>query len=172
MKPFSSLFALVATIALAGCGDPVKPAQVAEKEAAKTATGIALPKNPMKGQELKGFFPKNTGDYTLAFTQEKPGFALAELREKSGEQVAALSISDLATNPGALAKFAGATAKVKGFPLVASADASTAILVGNQFEVQVRSQKATEDDRRLLLEEFDLEGLAKKSQAQGTLGQP
>lgn len=172
MKPFPLLPAIFASLLLPGCGDAVKEAQVAEKATSEAKTGITLPKSPLKGQELNAFFPKDLGDLTLTFTQEKPGFSQADVKDPSGTVGATISISDLVTNPEALAKFAGATAKVKDYPMVASGDHGTSILVGNQFQVQVHCQTATEEDRRLMLEAFDLEGLAKKSQAQGTLGQP
>ena len=116
---------------------------------------------PAAGGEFNKFFPKSADGFDVVFTQEKAGMAQAKLK-KDGKDVAMLTIADLTGNPDAAEKFKNSTASIAGYPAAASGSLGTAVLVGNRFQVQVRSNEGsfTEADRRTWLERFNLNGLA------------
>jgi len=116
----------------------------------------------LAGGEFNKFFPKKGGEFDVVFTQEKAGMAQAKLK-KQGQEVAMLTISDTAGNPSAAEKFKSSTASIAGYPSSASGSNGTVILVGNRFQVQVRSQgdDFTQSDREAWLQKFDLGGLAR-----------
>ena len=116
---------------------------------------------PLPGGEFNKFFPEKSGDFTIVYTQEKKGMAQAKLK-KAGADVAALTISDVAANPGAADKFKNSSMNIAGFPAAKSGGKGTAILVENRFQVQVRSHADdfTDKDREEWLKKFDLSGLA------------
>lgn len=117
---------------------------------------------PAAGGEFNKFFPKSADGFDVVFTQEKAGMAQAKLK-KEGKDAAMLTIADLTGNPDAAGKFKGSTAAIAGYPAAASGSMGTAVLVADRFQVQVRSTDSsfTENDRRLWLERFDFNGLAK-----------
>ncbi|MBX3014656.1 MAG: hypothetical protein KF832_24260 [Caldilineaceae bacterium] len=117
--------------------------------------------DPLAGSAFNPFFPKDQGDYDVFYTQEKEGFAQAQLNEK-GVEVATLSIADTANNLSALEKFKQSTEEISGYPAAAVGALGTAILVADRFQVQVRSKDAafTAADRADWLAQFDLAGLA------------
>ncbi|MCB0065297.1 MAG: hypothetical protein KDE19_24400 [Caldilineaceae bacterium] len=116
---------------------------------------------PLAGGEFNKFFPKDDGDYNVLFTQEKEGFAQAQLNFQ-GSEVATLSVSDTANNPDALEKFQDTDSEVAGYPAAGVGSLGTAILVAERFQVQVRSKddSFTEEQRTDWIEQFDLAGLA------------
>lgn len=116
---------------------------------------------PLAGGEFNKFFPKDSGEFDVVFTQEKAGMAQAKLK-KAGNEVAMLTISDLSDNPSAADKFKGSSASIGGYPAAGSGGKGTAVLVENRFQVQVRSQADdfTQQDREAWLGKFDLRGLA------------
>lgn len=122
--------------------------------------GKSSPK-PMDGGDFNKFFPKKSGDFDVTFTQEKAGMAQAKLK-KSGKEVATLTISDLINNSSAAEKFKNSTTKIAGYPSASSGSKGTTLLVGNRFQVQVRSKGSdfSESDRKMWLEKFNLRGLA------------
>jgi hypothetical protein len=113
------------------------------------------------GSEFNKFFPEDQDDYNVIYTQEKEGFAQAQLQFK-GVEVATLSISDTANNPSALEKFQQSSTEVAGYPAAAVGELGTAILIADRFQVQIRSKDAsfTAADREAWMEQFDLAGLA------------
>jgi hypothetical protein len=117
---------------------------------------------PLPGGEFNKFIPKDSGDFKIVFTQEKPGLAQAKLK-KTGKDLATLTISDIAANPKAANKFKNSSKTIEGYPAVGSGAKGTAILVENRFQVQVRSQgdDFTEKDREEWIKKFDIKGLAK-----------
>ncbi|OQX24390.1 MAG: hypothetical protein BWK80_21105 [Desulfobacteraceae bacterium IS3] len=117
---------------------------------------------PIAGGEFNRFFPKDSGDFDVVFTQEKAGMSQAKLK-KSGREVAMLTISDLSDNPSAADKFKSSSASIAGYPAASSGGKGTAVLVENRFQVQVRSQADdfTQQDRESWLGKFDLTGLAR-----------
>jgi hypothetical protein len=124
-------------------------------------SGSVVVVEPLAGGEFNKFFPKDQGDYNVLYTQEKEGFAQAQLNYK-GVEVATLSVSDTANNPAALDKFQQSSAEIGGYPAAAVGELGTAILVADRFQVQIRSKDASfpEGERAVWIEEFDLAGLA------------
>lgn len=113
------------------------------------------------GAKLNSVFPPAEGDFKVTFTQEKTGFAQADLT-KGGARVAALTVSDTEANPSARDKFKAATKKIGEFPMAANGSQGTAVLAGNRYQVQVRSISPTftEADREAWLRKFKLAQLA------------
>jgi hypothetical protein len=115
---------------------------------------------PVAGGELNKFFPKQEAPYDLVFKQEKQGFVLASVQQ-NGDEVAQLSITDLRSNASAADKFKQGTDHIEGYPLATSGSKGTVLLVGNRYQVQVRSitEAVDEASRKTWLQKFDLAGL-------------
>jgi hypothetical protein len=137
---------------------------------APAPTPAAIPTAPPKtvaqedaidGSKLNKAFPKSAAPYKLTFTQEKDGFAQAELTQ-DGKKLATLSISDTAANPSARDKFKADT-KIGGYPSAAVGSQGTAVLVGSRYQVQVRSTAPafTAAQRSEWIEKFNLDALAR-----------
>ena len=105
----------------------------------------SLPAKPVPGSALNKFFPKG-----VTFKQEKPGFSLANV------QGGTLSITDLAGNPPGREKFSSSAEKLEGYPAVRVGNQGVAILVGDRYQVQVRS---VSPDKESWLGKCDLAGL-------------
>jgi hypothetical protein len=116
---------------------------------------------PLAGGEFNKFFPADDGDYNVIYTQEKEGFAQAQLNFQ-GREVATLSVSDTANNLDALTKFESSSADIAGYPAASVGSLGTAILVAERFQVQVRAKDESfgADERQHWIEQFDLAGLA------------
>ncbi|HBB32451.1 MAG TPA: hypothetical protein DDZ80_18225 [Cyanobacteria bacterium UBA8803] len=116
---------------------------------------------PLAGGKFNKFFPAASGDYQQVFAQEKTGFAEAKLK-KNGEDIAVLSINDLANNPTAVQKYESSTKKIAGYPAAEVGTTQTALLVGNRFQVKVQSREDsfTASDREAWLQKFNLTGLS------------
>ena len=129
-----------------------------QKESSKRGAS-AVADNAVAGGKLNKFFPKPGNGYDVVYAQEKAGFAQAKWK-KGGQELAAISISDVASNPAAADKFANSTSKIKGYPSASQGTKGTGVLVG-RFQVKVLSRDASfsEGDREALLEKFDLAGL-------------
>ena len=114
------------------------------------------------GGEFNKLFPKPEGDFDVVYTQEKPGFAQAKLVKK-GQDVATLSIFDTTSNPEAAAKYKDIQETFEGSPIIEIGNNGTGLLVGNRYQVQIRSKDAnfTKFDREDWLKKFDLANLAK-----------
>jgi hypothetical protein len=104
-----------------------------------SGTPKAVPQSQaISGSSLNRAFPEAEGAYDVAFTQEKDGFSQADIvKEKA--KVATLSVSDTAANPSARDKFKTSTRKIGGYPVAAVGSMGTALLVGDRYQVQVRS---------------------------------
>ncbi|MBM3458165.1 MAG: hypothetical protein FJX77_06500 [Armatimonadetes bacterium] len=157
---------------LAGCGGGGGPAVEAPPPAmpgmgqptplaAGKPAPTGTPGKPVAGGALNRYFPAAGSGMQRVFTQEKGGFAQADLT-RGGKTVATLSISDTNANPSARSKFGSGSARVAGYPSAGVGANATAILVGNRYQVQVRSQDPTFDagQREAWLQKFDLAGLA------------
>ncbi|MGL4882310.1 MAG: hypothetical protein ACRC8K_14795, partial [Waterburya sp.] len=59
-------------------------------------------------------------------------------------------------------KFQGSSSNIKGYPLINQGSTSTAILVGDRYQVKIRSQDPsfTQSEREKWLSKFDLSGLS------------
>ena len=111
-----------------------------------------------KGGSLNAFFPKEGGGLSRTFTQEKLGFAEAELVQAG--KTAKASISDTNNLPTARKKFDSAAEQVAGFPMVTVGSKQTAVLVNGRWQVKVSSSAIDAAGRKALIGTFDLGGLA------------
>jgi hypothetical protein len=121
------------------------------------------PAGVVGGSSFNKLFPASgTDGYKLVYTQEKKGFAQAEI-SKGDQKAATLSISDIAANPDAVRKYQQSARKIGGYPAADVGSQGTAILVGNRFQVQVRSNSAafSPSDREAWLTKFKLGDLAR-----------
>ena len=123
-------------------------------------SGPAAGTKAVAGGSFNKLFPKDQDGYNRVFTQEKKGFAEALLR-KGGKKLAIISISDVAANPAAISKYQQAGQQIAGYPAAPVGSQGTAILVGNRYQVQVRSMDAsfTAAEREAWLGKFNLSGL-------------
>ena len=137
----------------------------AQQESTQRKTGLAVAKDATQGSNFNRFFPATQAGFERVYTQEKKGFAEAKLK-KGGKDVAVLSISDTqgtisGANPSA--KFQNSTLKIGGYPAVTQGKNSTALLVGDRYQVKISSRDATftESDRQAWLKKFNLRGIEK-----------
>lgn len=133
----------------------------AQKEStSKGATAVV--NSSQSGGSFNRYFPSDSNGYQRVYTQEKKGFAEAKLK-KDGKEVAILAISDTLNNPTAVDKFKESTSNIGGYPTVNQGSTGTAVLVGDRYQVKIRSKDAsfTEIDRHSWLGKFDLKGLSK-----------
>jgi len=143
---------------LAGCyQEPSRFDKVQQETRGKQATA----KEAVAGGDFNKFFPRSEGDYSVVYTQEKKGFAEAEVK-KGGEVVVTLAVFDTSSNPDAAAKYRESTESLDGYPEVEVGSQGTAILVGDRIQIQVRSKDAAIDKagRESWIRRFDLPNLA------------
>lgn len=119
------------------------------------------PVSLIKGASLNASFPLSTEEFTVVFTQEKPGFVQATLKQ-NGTDVATLAIADLIDDAEAKAKFASSTERIAGHPYATNGTKGSTLLVVDRYQVQVRSLVDTFDEsaRRSWLTKFQLATLA------------
>lgn len=150
---------LLAALTTACSKEPSRWDKAAESAKSASTTDTPPPAKT-EGGKLNKFFPADgEGGYARVFTQEKDGFVEAKL-SKDGAPVATLSISDTNGDEAAKKKFAEATEKVAGNPLVTVGKNQSAALVG-RYQIKVSSQTLDAAARKGLLEKFDASGLAK-----------
>lgn len=143
----------------AACSQPKSTRWNEKAEAAKKGETPKVDKSTVaKGGSLNAFFPAEAGGLKRTFTQEKTGFAEAELVSE-GKKVKA-SISDTNNNPPARKKYEKASDTVAGHPLVTVGSKQSAVLVAGRWQVKVSSSELGPDARKALLEKFNLSGLA------------
>jgi hypothetical protein len=154
-----SLFVIVVTLMLSACTPEAASRWATIQEASEGQRATA--QEALAGGEFNKFFPESRGAFEVVYTQEKIGFAEANLKE-DGVDVATLAIFDTVSNPAAADKYTESSEELEGYPLVAVGSNTNAILVAERFQVQVRSRidDFSEDDRKEWLAEFDLDGLA------------
>lgn len=154
---------LVLLLFLTSCGGgKSQPSRWDNAQQQTTSRQSPTPTAPVKsGGKFNKFFPSASGEYQLVFAQEKTGFAEAKLK-KGGQEVATLSINDVANNPSAADKFKQSAKKIGGYPAVDQGSTITAILVGNRYQVKAMSKGAafTPSDREQWLQKFNLSGLS------------
>ncbi len=162
-RKFLVAFVLTGCLLLTSCA----PQQVdtrfdgAQKEStSKGATAVV--DNSQSGSAFNRYFPDSGSGYDRVYSQEKQGFAQAKLK-KDGQEIAILSISDVLNNTSTVNKFQDSTSQIKGFPAVSQGKTGTAVLVGDRYQVKIRSKddSFTESDRETWLGKFDLRGLSK-----------
>jgi hypothetical protein len=152
--PLAVLLALAA-----GCG----PTYDTRFEGGLTHKGPAVSKEAVPGDKLNKHFPKAQGEWDVVYTQEKPGMSQAELK-KGGKALAQLAIFDTVTDSSVADEYKDAKDKLDDkYPMIAKGKLGTAVLVGNRFQVQVRTLPGSdfeEAERKEWLKKFDLAGLA------------
>lgn len=147
---------------LAGCGSPADTRWQDAQTASRNKPAVA--KEARDGKDFNKFFPKDKAKepWDFVFKQEKKGAAIADLK-KDGKHVATLSITDTLSEPEALEKFKESTQKLVGCPMAEEGKLGTAVLVGDRYQVKVRSTPngLSKEEREEWLMQFDLIGLSK-----------
>ena len=151
--------ALALLLGLSACREEESRWDAAQQATQNQTTSTA--DAAIDGSVFNQFFPRQGEGFDIVFKQEKAGFAQASLQE-GGKELALFSIFDTTSNPDARTKYATSTEKVAGFPAVTEEAKSLSALVGDRFQVQVRSVDAGfgESDRLAWLEKFDLKGIS------------
>lgn len=154
-------FVLLVSLLVSACSATTAPPPATDQSSSGNVETVAV-SDPAKGGAFNKFFPKGQSGYNVVFAQEKTGFAEAKLNQ-GGENVAMLSINDIANNPSAATKYKESTSTIAGYPAVNQGKNTTAILVGNRYQVKVqsRAESFTASDRQNWLQRFNLNGLAK-----------
>lgn len=154
-------FTLALSLFVSACTGTTSAPPQGNPSVSSPAQPVATQK-PVSGGSFNQFFPKSEDEYKVVFAQEKTGFAEAKLNE-NGQNVAMLSINDVANNPSAATKYQSSTKTIEGFPAVTQGTTTTAILVANRYQVKVqsRSDSFDADDREEWIGKFDLQGLSK-----------
>jgi hypothetical protein len=129
-------------------------------ETTQRGAAPAVAKDAESGASFNRFFPAPTDGFAVVPAQEKKGFAEYKLKQ-GGEDVAMLSINDTLGTPAA-EKFKQSSFTVAGYPAVDQGATTTALLVGDRYQVKVlsRADSFSRDARLAWLEKFDLQGLA------------
>lgn len=155
-------FVLAVSLLVSACSSTTSPPPTAEQQPANGTVETVAASEPVSGGEFNKFFPKGDGSYNVVFAQEKTGFAEAKLNQ-GGQNVAMLSINDLANNATAATKYKDSSSMIAGYPAVTQGKNITAILVNNRYQVKVQSrdESFTASDRQAWLQKFNLNGLSK-----------
>jgi hypothetical protein len=159
LRPRWTLLLLALTVA-AGCyREPTRWDEVQHKTRRNVP---AVSKDALPGAVFNKMFPKPADDVDIVYTQEKTGFAQAKLVKK-GQDVATLSIFDTVSNPEAADKYNNTEETFEGYPIIEIGNNGTGLLVGQRYQVQIRSTDAnfSKFDREDWLKKFDLANLAK-----------
>lgn len=140
------------------CGGPKETSRFEGAQQQKTPAVVS---ESAKGGSFNKYFPKTSGDYSLTYTQEKKGAAIAKLK-KGGKDVAELSVTDTVNTPDARDKFKQSTQKIAGYPATTQGTTMTSILVADRFQVKVRSLDTSfsPSDREAWLQKFNNSGIA------------
>ena len=163
LRSILSFFLILALFVIApACSQDQPTSRFEQAQQESTESGaVAVSKDAVKGGELNRYFPENEGDYKIVYVQEKRGFAQAKLQE-DGQELALMSISDVANNPTAADKFKESKETIKTYPVVNQGSKATAVLVRDRYQVKIvsRSDSFDEAARKEWLEKFDLDTLA------------
>lgn len=157
-----NLIALVLAVSLliSACG--ATSSAPSGNQSTNNSAQTTVAQKPVAGSQFNKLFPRSQDGYQVVFSQEKTGFAEAKLNQ-GGQNVAMLSINDLANNPSAATKYQQSSKTISGYPAVTQGKNTTAILVANrhQVKVQSRSESFTANDREAWLGKFNLNGLSR-----------
>jgi hypothetical protein len=154
------VFALLAMTAVTGCYQEPSRFDKVQQETRRNAPAVS--KEALPGSSFNVMFPKPSGDFDIVYTQEKTGFAQANLVKK-GQDVATLSIFDTVSSPEAADKYKETQETFEGYPITEIGNMGTGLLVGGRYQIQIRSMDAnfSKFDREDWLKKFDLANLAK-----------
>ncbi len=157
MKLRTLFCSLCLGLLLAACKDP--PSRWDQAATAKLPAAASGAPEARPGSAFNTFFPADGVEGTSrVFSQEKAGFAEAKLKQ-DGKEIAVLSISDAVNDPDVKAKFASATDKLEGMPLVTVGKNQSALLVKDRYQVKVSSPSLDAEARKAWLGRFNLSGL-------------
>jgi hypothetical protein len=162
LRKYLVAFILTCCLLFTACTQQA-PSRFDDAQQQSTSKGAtAVVNTSQSGGAFNRFFPDGNSEYQRIYSQEKKGFAEAKLK-KDGAEVAILSISDTLNNSSAIAKFQESSSKIAGFPSVTQGSTGTAVLVGDRYQVKIRSKDASfsASDREKWLGQFDLRGLSK-----------
>jgi hypothetical protein len=132
-----------------------------QQESSGKRSSQAVDKNATQGSEFNKLFPASGGGFDRVFTQEKKGFAEANLK-KGGKLVAQLAVSDTTSTPKTAADYSKSTKKIAGYPAKTLGSTKTSVLVG-KYQVSVISKDASfaASDREAWIQKFNLNGLSR-----------
>ncbi len=167
MRHWFTLSGATLALLLAGCGGGGDAPAAGPSAPPPARAGAAPPSSSggsqktTAGSTFNRLFPNSGGGYERVFTQEKAGYAQADLMS-GGKKLATLSISDTNANPSARSKFQAAGKQIAGYPAAEVGSGATAILVNDRYQVQIRSNAPTfsAQDREAWLQKFNLAGIA------------
>ena len=153
----------LASLAIGGCKkeEPSRwEAAAKSAEAKKEAPTADAPKPKVaEGGTLNKFFPSDPVEgKKRVFTDEKDGFVQAKLGD--GKDAVTLSVNDFNGKPDEIAKFDKSTEKLGEYPLLEPTKKQTSVLVGKRYQVKVSGDAIASEERKALLQKFDLKGLA------------
>lgn len=160
LKKILVAFLLAGCLLLTSCATeaPSRFDGAQQESTQKGATAVS--DTARAGGDFNRYFPDSGAGYERVYSQEKSGFAQAKLK-KDGKEIAILSISDAI--PSAVDKFKASSSSIQGYPAVNQGSTGTAILVGDRYQVKIRSKDSnfTKEDREQWLGKFDLRGLSR-----------
>jgi hypothetical protein len=161
-RMFASVLLSLVLLVTACSAPPPSRYEQTQKETTQRGAPPAVAKAAEQGSSFNKFFPKADKGFEVVPAQEKKGFAEYKVNQ-DGKNVAMLAISDTTGNVTAAAKFKGSTLTIGGYPAVEQGQTTTAVLVGDRYQVKVlsRDPSFTQESRAAWLEKFDLKGLAK-----------
>lgn len=162
LQKLIATFFLVSCLLLTSCTQTA-PSRFDNVQQESTQKGAkAVVDSSQAGGNFNRYFPDSGSGYERVYSQEKKGSAQAKLK-KDGKEIAILAITDTVNQPSAAAKFNGTNETIKGYPSVSQGNTATAVLVGDRYQVKIRSKDSnfSQADREQWLGKFDLRGLSK-----------
>ena len=161
LRKFVAPFLIVTLLLVTSCAQqPTSRYDAAQQESTEgRQKNQTNSKEATQGASFNKFFPTSGDGYKRVYTQEKQGLAQAVLK-KDGKKVATFSISDTEGNEAARKKFEKSSQKISGYPAIEQGKSTTAILVGDRYQVKVSSTQLNPSEREEWLEKFNLRGLA------------
>lgn len=162
LRKFLTVFFLAGCLLLTSCQQETPSRFDAAQQESTSKGASAVVDDATRGGSLNRYFPDSGNGYQRVYSQEKKGFAEAKLN-RDGKEIAILAISDVLNNPSTVDKFQSSTDRIQGYPMVNQGSTATAVLVGDRYQVKVRSKDASfsQSDREEWLGRFNLRGLSK-----------
>jgi hypothetical protein len=162
LRKFLVALFLTSCLLLTSCAQQTTSRFDAAQQESSSKGATAVVDKSQSGGSFNRYFPSSSDGYERVYSQEKQGFAQAKLK-KDGKEVAVLAISDVLNNPSTVDKFKSSSSQIQGYPAVAQGSTSTAILVGDRYQVKISSRDTTftQSDREKWLSKFDLSGLSR-----------
>jgi hypothetical protein len=162
LRKFLVTFFLTSCLLLTSCAQQTTSRFDAAQQNSTSKGATAVVDKSQSGSSFNRYFPDSSDGYERVYSQEKTGFAQAKLK-KDGKEIAILAISDVLNNSSTVEKFKDSSNTIKGYPLINQGSTGTAILVGDRYQVKIRSQDPsfTQSEREKWLSKFDLSGLSR-----------